>query len=74
MSKSTDNSKDIFPGEIYEDSAYHPCLCVGVESDYVWGISLIDGSQPRTTDRFLEGIRKLTINEAWEIKYSWKGS
>jgi hypothetical protein len=59
---------EIAPGEIYEDSAYHPCLCVGVEGNEIWGISLIDGSYPRTEELGLSGVRKLTVEEAW----SWK--
>ncbi len=37
----------IKPGQIYEDCAYHPCLCIEATEHDVWGISLIDGSQPR---------------------------
>ena len=58
----------ISPGEIYEDSAYHPCLCLGVEDGQVWGISLIDGSQPRSCDLRMSGVRLLTLQEAWGIK------
>jgi hypothetical protein len=58
----------ICPGQIYEDCAYHPCLCLGVEDGQVWGISLIDGSQPRCCDLRTCGVRILTLEEAWEIK------
>jgi hypothetical protein len=58
----------ISPGEIYEDCAYHPCLCLGTEGGEVWGISLIDGSQPRSCDLRMRGVRILTPEEAWEIK------
>ena len=34
----------------------------------VWGISLIDGSQPRSCDLRMCGIRILTLEEAWNIK------
>ncbi len=57
---------EIKPGDLYEDAAYHPCLCIGVERDHVWGISLVDGSRPRVTDLFMSGIRKLTVEEAWQ--------
>lgn len=40
----------ISPGDIYEDVFFHPCLCIGVEQGAAWGISLIEGSQPRTVD------------------------
>jgi hypothetical protein len=58
----------ISPGEIYEDCAYHPCLCLGTGDGQVWGISLIDGSQPRSCDLRMCGVRILTLEEAWEIK------
>ena len=55
-------------GQIYEDCAYHPCLCVGTGEGQVWGISLIDGSQPRGCDLRMCGVRILSIDEAWQIK------
>ncbi|MEI2456387.1 hypothetical protein [Lysobacter firmicutimachus] len=43
-------------GDIYEDVFFHPCLCLGVdEAGFVWGVSLIDGSHPRTTDLHRSG-------------------
>ena len=59
---------NISPGEIYEDCAFHPCLCVGAGDGEVWGISLIDGSQPRSCDLRMFGVRILTPEEAWDIK------
>jgi len=58
------------PGEIYEDCAYHPCLCVSVdkEGDEIWGISLIDGSHPRSCSLSHCGVIKLTVDQAWRIK------
>ncbi len=54
------------PNDIYVDSSLHPCLCLGVESDgAVWGISLVDGSYPRTVSPRHELVRKLTLEEAW---------
>jgi hypothetical protein len=58
----------IAPGEIYEDCAFHPCLCMGSGNGEVWGISLIDGSQPRSCDLRVCGVRILTPEEAWDIK------
>jgi hypothetical protein len=58
----------IAPGDIYEDVFFHPCLCIGVEDGAAWGISLIDGSQPRTVDLGVSGVRKLTVQQAWEWK------
>ena len=60
--------EDISPGDIYEDVFFHPCLGIGVEQGAAWGISLIDGSQPRTVDLGVSGARKLTIEQAWEWK------
>ena len=58
------------PGDIYEDCADHPCLCIGidVDDDNIWGISLIDGSYPRSCSLDHCGVRKLTVEQAWEIK------
>ena len=59
----------IQPGDIYEDVFFHPCLCIGIDdTGFAWGISLIDGSYPRTTDLYKSGIRRLTIEQAWEWK------
>jgi len=62
------NKKDIEVGDIYEDCAYHPVLCMGREGFEIWGISLIDGSQPRSCDVEHCGVVKLTCDEAWDIK------
>ena len=59
---------EISPGDIYEDVFFHPCLCIGVEDGAAWGISLIDGSQPRAVDLGVSGVRKLTVQQAWEWK------
>ncbi|MDO8651171.1 MAG: hypothetical protein Q7R66_03155 [Undibacterium sp.] len=60
-------------GDVYEDCAYHPVLCIGIsyEEDEIWGVSLIDGSQPRSCSLRHCGVRKLTIEEAWKIKKEW---
>lgn len=55
------------PGEIYEDPFFHPCLCLGLDdAGFAWGVSLLDGSYPRQTDLYMSGIRRLTLEEAWE--------
>lgn len=61
---------DLQPGDIYEDCAYHPCLCLGAEPNgfEIWGISLVDGSYPRSCDLQHCGVRKLTLEEAWRWK------
>ena len=58
-------------GDIYEDSAYHPCLCIEATEDGIWGISLIDGSYPRSEDPLVSGVKKLTVEEAWKVKMNW---
>ena len=62
---------NIKPGDIYEDCSHHPVLCIGVDvpgGDEVWGISLIDGSEPRSCSILHCGVRKLSVQEAWAIK------
>lgn len=62
----------IQPGDIYEDCAYHPCLCTEVEDEgddiSVSGISLIDGSYPRPCSLNHCGVIKMTLEEAWHRK------
>jgi hypothetical protein len=38
----------IVVGGLYEDCSYHPCLCTYIVGDTVEGVSLIDGSAPRS--------------------------
>lgn len=58
------------PGDIYECCSFHPCLCLGVDNEErtIWGISLVDGSYPRSCDLDSCGVRKLSLEEA----FSWK--
>lgn len=58
--------QDIKPGDIYEDAYYHPCLCIHVNDTVVSGISLVDGSYPRTVDFRETEVRRLTPEEAWQ--------
>lgn len=60
---------DLAPGDYYEDCAYHPCLCIRVLDDEVSGVSLVDGSCPRSCDIKHCGIRKLTLEEALHQKF-----
>jgi hypothetical protein len=57
-------------GDIYEDCAFHPVICMGVsyEEDELWGVSLVDGSYPRSCSLVHCGVRKLTPAEAWDIR------
>jgi len=52
---------DINPGDIYEDCAYHPVLCTWRDGDEVAGISLIDGSRPRSCSLTHCGVVKLDL-------------
>jgi hypothetical protein len=58
------------PGDIYEDVFYHPCLALGVsyENDEIWGVSLIDGSHPRSMSLAHNDVRKISLDEAWDLK------
>lgn len=56
---------DIAPGDIYEDSYGHPCLCVHITEE-IQGISLVDGSYPRTENIADHPLKKLSSTEAWE--------
>lgn len=68
MPTSVENEDDIEPGEFYEDSFYHPCVCVGIKNGIVWGISLIDGTFPRQERIDMTDVRKLTLAEVWRWK------
>ena len=70
MPQNVHRASDLEPGQIYEDCAYHPCLCLGVEDDDVWGISLVDGSYPRSCSIQNCGVRRLTLAEAWQWRRS----
>jgi hypothetical protein len=58
------------PGDLYEDCAYHPVLCLGVDyrRDEIWGISLVDGSYPRSCSLIICGVRRITAKEAWSLR------
>lgn len=56
-------------GDIYEDCSYHPVRCteINYEGDDISGVSLLDGSGPRSCSLTHCGIRKLTRQEAAKI-------
>jgi hypothetical protein len=65
---------DILPGMIYEDCAFHPVICTHVhDDDSVSGISLIDGSSPRTCSIHDCGIVLLSITDVIEIRKDFAG-
>ena len=57
-------------GDLYESCGHHPVLCIGVDEaeGEVWGVSLVDGSQPHSCSLDHCGVRKLTPDEAWKLK------
>lgn len=59
------NAADIKPGDLYEDSLRHPCLCVNKTGSEISGISLVDGSYPRSDDVSHTPLRRLSIEESW---------
>jgi hypothetical protein len=61
---------DLKPGDIYESCSYHPVLCLGVDykRDEIWGVSLVDGSYPRSCSLVHCGVRKLSLRQAWKIR------
>jgi hypothetical protein len=69
MANPIDSSSDIAIGEIYQSCSYHPCVCVYVDDDQLFGISLIDGHYGCGCSIRSCGPLKLTVQEALEIKF-----
>jgi hypothetical protein len=69
MPTPVNNPTDIKPGDYYEDCAFHPCLCIRVDSDELLGVSLIDGSYPRGCSIGHCGVRRLTLPEALHWRF-----
>jgi hypothetical protein len=69
MPKTIKTTRELRPGDFYEDCAYHPCLCIATRRGTVEGISLVDGSYPRNCGVPHCGVRKLTFKEAvtWKL-------
>ncbi len=64
----TSSSDTITVGGIYEDCSFHPCLCTLIEGDDIEGISLLDGTAPRSCSQAHCGPTALTVSEAVSIK------
>lgn len=66
MPRRPTSIRELSVGAYYEDCAFHPCLCIGTDPEHgsVHGISLVDGSFPRTCDINHCGVRILTPEEA----------
>ena len=71
MPEELTSETSLKPGDFYEDCAYHPCLCISTdrEEDNISGISLIDGSFPRSCSFVHCGVRKLSREEAMHWKF-----
>jgi hypothetical protein len=61
-------------GGFYEDCAYHPCLCIGIDEEErgLTGISLIDGSIPRSCSIDHCGPEPITIEDAVLIRLNFE--
>lgn len=59
-------------GDIYEDCAYHPVKCTNSKGDDIEGISMVDGSSPRSCSIKNCGIIKLSEEEAIDLVELWK--
>jgi len=72
MPRKITSELDIHVGDIYEDCAFHPCLCVKVgdegDPECVHGISLVD-ARTRCCSARQCGVRILTVEEAIQWKY-----
>lgn len=67
---------DFAVGEIYEDCSFHTVLCTAILAQdgdtELTGISLIDGSYPRTCSVLNCGPTPLTISQAMTAKLSFE--
>lgn len=62
----------IMPGDFYEDCDYHPVLCTEADGDDIAGISLIDGSAPRSCSIEHCGVKRLSREEAVKLHLIWR--
>ena len=60
---------DIEVGDYYEDCAYHPCVCIRVDDDDLYGISLVDGSAGRQCSKTHCGVVKISFKRACELRF-----
>lgn len=65
--------KKIRVRDFYVDCNYHPVLCIESDyrNDYVGGISLIDGSMPRSCSPSHCDPERISARRAIEIKRGW---
>ncbi|NEA54282.1 hypothetical protein G3I60_08990 [Streptomyces sp. SID13666] len=65
------NPAGIRVGDIYEDCSFHPVLCTEIDDDgavVLSGISLIDGSFPRSCDGQYCAPIRIRVEEVMVIK------
>lgn len=58
-------------GDIFLDCDNHPVFCTEVDGDDVAGISLIDGSHPRSCSITHCAVTKLKLKKAVELRDVW---
>ncbi|MFC4611950.1 MULTISPECIES: hypothetical protein [Streptomyces] len=70
------NPAGIRVGDIYEDCSFHPVLCTEIDDDggvVLSGISLIDGSFPRSCDGHYCWPIRIPVEEVMTIKCDLEG-
>ena len=63
-----DAAGELGVGRIYEDCAFHAVLCTAFDGDDLVGISLIDGSYPRSCSVAHCGPVPLTLEQAVRVR------
>ncbi|MFD8911783.1 hypothetical protein [Streptomyces sp. NPDC059575] len=70
------NPNDIQVGDVYEDCCFHPVLCTAVDEVagvVLSGISLIDGTFPRSCDALHCGPVRIRVEDVMAIKQDFDG-
>ncbi|GHD57594.1 hypothetical protein GCM10010317_045660 [Streptomyces mirabilis] len=70
------NPNDIQVGDIYEDCSFHPVLCTAVDEVagvVLSGVSLIDGTFPRSCDALHCGPIRIRVEDVMAIKQDLDG-
>ncbi|MFE2470071.1 hypothetical protein [Streptomyces mirabilis] len=70
------NPNDIQVGDIYEDCSFHPVLCTAVDEVagvVLSGVSLIDGTFPRSCDDLHCGPIRIRVEDVMAIKQDLDG-
>ncbi|QKW44457.1 hypothetical protein [Streptomyces microflavus] len=74
--KDSRNPAGIRVGDIYEDCSFHPVFCTEIDDDggvVLSGISLIDGSYPRSCDAQHCGPIRIPVVDLVAIKQDLNG-